>query len=100
MVGANEVLHLGGQVVTMRQFKTVGHMARNQLGALDIVEFVVRIESGVLVFGKVERVADLADVVVESADLGEKGVATQFTEEVFGDIGDLDRMLEGARRTA
>ncbi len=58
----------------------------------------MRVVAGQLVLDEVVRPVELADVVVERAGMDQDRVAVDRLDPGLGQVGDRQRMLEGARR--
>ena len=95
VVGGYEVFNGLGQALLVCHFQSVVHVRDDNLGALLEREGGVRVESR-LVFGEEGGVFQLADVVVEGAGTYQLGFGSNLVGRFGGEVGDLQRMLEGA----
>ena len=97
VVGADEVTDDLRQVVFFRQFQSVGHVVDDDLCTLFVVELVVRIDTG-LVFGEERRIQHLADVVIHGSGTHQLAVGPDAVGGGRREVGQLQGVLEGARR--
>ena len=95
-MGFNKIDNAFGQFVFMSEFYSIGYVLDNHLSALFRSELVVRVEACFLVFGKVNRVFHLTDVVIEGTYTYQEGISSNLGSSSFGKISHLHRVLEGA----
>ena len=88
-MGADKVLHGGGQVVLLGQLQTGAHMLYDDGGAFRVLQLVVGVEIAVLVLCKVERGFNLAYIVIQGTHFGQQGVAANLVNQVLAYIGHL-----------
>lgn len=95
VVGGDEVFDGLGQAVFIGHFQSVVDVRDDNLGTLLEREGGVWVESR-LVFGEEGGIFQLADVVVEGAGTYQLGFGSNLVGCFGGEVGDLQRMLEGA----
>ena len=74
-------------------------MGDDNLGALHIGDVVMRVVSPVLVLSKIHRIGHLTDVMVQGTCTRQQRIATDGIQHLVTQIGYLDGVLEGTRRS-
>ena len=97
VVGGDELLDDLGQVVLLRQFQPVRHVADDHLCALLVVEVLVRVDAARLVLGEEYRILHLADVVVQGARTHQLAFGADTVGCFGGKVRHLHGVLERAR---
>ena len=97
MVGGDEVADDLRQVILVGQLQTLGDVADEHLGTLDVGLALVGIHAR-LVLGEVDGVLGLADVVIECARAYQLTLGVDLVGNLGGQVAHLNGVLEGARR--
>ena len=98
MVHGDEIQHFLGQPVLAADLQSFFHMAGDDQRAHARLEVLVRIHARPLVFHEVLGLDHLADVVIEGPDAHQQRMGSDGRRGRFGQIGHLERVVEGARR--
>ena len=96
VVGGDEVADDLWQVMLVGHLETLGDVADDVLGGLNVGEHFVRVDAR-LVFGEINGVRELSDVVVQGTGTHQLGISIDLVGNLTGQIGYLYGMLEGSR---
>ena len=66
MMGADKIFDRFRQIVFIRQFQSIRHMADNDLCTLFVIQILMRINPSRLILRKESRIFHLPDIVIQS----------------------------------